>query len=81
MQKFSKSILIGAASFALLGLVATEALACRAGHCRVDQGATHLSASKGCGQLVTVMYPDLKGRARREERRKCLADPDHYSKL
>jgi hypothetical protein len=81
MHKFSRSILIGAASFALFGTMATEALACRAGHCRIDQGATRLSARKGCGQLVTVMYPDLKGHARHEEFKKCMANPDTYSKL
>jgi hypothetical protein len=81
MRKVSRSILIGAASFALLGTMATEALACMAGHCRIDQGATRISARKGCGQLVTAMYPDLKGHARHQEFKKCMASPNTYSKL
>ena len=82
MHDFRKSALFGAATFTLFALAATDALACKPGHCRVDQGIGGRMATPrhGCNQLINIMYPDLKGRARKAERKKCLADPDSYSK-
>jgi hypothetical protein len=36
--------------------------------------------SGGCGQLVTLKHPELKGPARRTEISKCSANADAYSK-
>lgn len=81
MREINKSILIGAASIAWLGLITTDALACKPGHCRIDQVVGNLNARKGCGQLVHLMHPDFKGHHFRRERERCLSDPDHYSNL
>jgi hypothetical protein len=34
----------------------------------------------GCGQLVTLKHPELKGPARGTEVAKCNAHPDDYAK-
>jgi hypothetical protein len=34
----------------------------------------------GCGQLVTIKHPDLKGPERGAEIKKCSANADAYSK-
>jgi hypothetical protein len=38
------------------------------------------NAGHGCEQLVTVNHPDLKGKERGAEIKKCKADPDGYNK-
>ncbi len=54
--------------------------------CTALTGAAHaglhlnrnVNPGKGCGQLVTVKHPDLKGKARKAEWDKCMANPDTY---
>lgn len=55
----------------VIGLLASPASAMR-----MDKR----NARHGCASLVTVAHPDLKGKARRDEIKKCKADPDGYSK-
>ena len=40
----------------------------------------HASGKGGCGQLVTLKHPELKGKARGAEIAKCSADADAYVK-
>ena len=43
-------------------------------------GGRGSASGRGCGGLVTVAHPDLKGPLRRAEIAKCNADADAYNK-
>jgi hypothetical protein len=70
MKKFS-TIIAFCAALAVSGFTAGEAWAC------IRCGAAN--PGKGCNQLVTVKHPDLKGKARKAEWDKCMANPDGYN--
>ena len=38
-----------------------------------------LSSGKGCGDMVTLKHPELKGKARKAEWDKCMANPGGYN--
>ena len=40
----------------------------------------HAVGKGGCGQLVTLKHPDMKGPERSAEIKKCSANADAYSK-
>jgi hypothetical protein len=74
MNAARKLIVVG-----VVGLFATLAMAEMAYSCvRCSAGA---SPGRGCGQLVTVKHPDLKGPSRKKEWDKCMANPDAYGKI
>jgi hypothetical protein len=65
-----KFFVLGVISLGAMALLADQALAC------VRCGAAN--PGRGCGQLVTLKHPDLKGKARKAEWDRCMANPDGY---
>jgi hypothetical protein len=64
-------------SFALATAIAQMIAPAMAG-LHINRG---YNVGKGCGQLVTVKHPDLKGPPRKKEWDRCMADPDGYGKI
>jgi hypothetical protein len=62
---------LGMAAAAWLALLATPATA---------MNMTIRNAKAGCGSLVKAAHPDLKGKERGAEIKKCKDDPEGYNK-
>ena len=71
MRSFARKISLEGALAIAIAVLAGPALSC------TKCGAAN--AGKGCGQLVTVKHPDLKGPARKKEWDRCMADPAAYN--
>jgi hypothetical protein len=72
MSKIDRSMLVGICSVVAITLLTDVAYSCT--RC----GAAN--PGRGCGQLVFLKHPDLKGPARKKEVGKCVSDPDSYGK-
>jgi len=64
----------------LAGIVAAATLFAGESYACVGCGAHKITPGKGCGQLVTLYHPDLKGGARKKEWDRCMSGPDKYGK-
>jgi hypothetical protein len=73
MHNERKFALLAVAFLATTALLANETLA---GGMHGDK--MH-DTGKGCGQLVTLKHPDLKGAGRKKEWDKCMSDPGAYN--